>query len=435
MVELTVSPEDRLYPVGPADRSPPLPDNAPGAAATYRAASGLWLLLLKNILLGIVTIGLYRFWARTALRRYFWSAIHIDDEPLEYVGRGSELFIGFLIVTAIFIPVTLIYSGLQTTFLDNPSAQMVMTVGYLLGISLLMAAAGYRARRYRLSRTLWRGIRFGQGGSTWHYVGRYFLWTLLALATLGLSVPWACADLARYRMARTSWGDWQGRFEGSANALVLPWLLVMAIPLLALVLISPILAEAFSAVVSQRDFAAAGEVVKAAFWRNQRGLLGLAAAIVLLVPILYAHFSLCWLRWKIAGSRIGLVAFTAVFLPWKVLARAALGYAGLLGCTIAVVSCYAILAGTFLVFMLAGDGGVSPQSVLLMFATFLPAYLLLFLIWSVLRTLIVAVPVLRRVVNGVAVLGLADIAAARQSTAAVDKSGEGLADSFDIGFV
>ncbi len=52
---------------------------------------------LANSLLGLVTLGIYRFWAKTRLRRYLWSHVSMEGDRLEYTGRGIELFIGFLI--------------------------------------------------------------------------------------------------------------------------------------------------------------------------------------------------------------------------------------------------------------------------------------------------------------------------------------------------
>ena len=43
----------------------------------------------------------------------------------------------------------------------------------------------YRARRYRLTRTIWRGVRFGMEGSGWSYSWRASLWGLGVLFTLG----------------------------------------------------------------------------------------------------------------------------------------------------------------------------------------------------------------------------------------------------------
>ena len=75
----------------------------------------------------------------------------------------------------------------------------------------------YRARRYRLTRTVWRGVRFWMDGSGWAYAWRAMLWGLLMVVTLGLALPWREAALERYKMSHSYYGDLQGSFEGS------PW--------------------------------------------------------------------------------------------------------------------------------------------------------------------------------------------------------------------
>ena len=47
-------------------------------------------LLVKNYLLGILTLGIYRFWAKTAVRRYFWGHVSIAGERVEYTGRARN---------------------------------------------------------------------------------------------------------------------------------------------------------------------------------------------------------------------------------------------------------------------------------------------------------------------------------------------------------
>ncbi len=72
----------------------------------------------------------------------------------------------------------------------------------------------YRARRYRLTRTVWRGVRFWMSGSGWAYAGWSLLWGIGTALTLGLLLPWREAALERYKMRHSYYGDLQGSFEG-----------------------------------------------------------------------------------------------------------------------------------------------------------------------------------------------------------------------------
>ena len=69
-----------------------------------------------NLLLSIVTLGIYRFWATTREREYLWSKTQFIDERLEWTGRGIELFIGFLMAFFLiglpFIIIQLVSQGL-----------------------------------------------------------------------------------------------------------------------------------------------------------------------------------------------------------------------------------------------------------------------------------------------------------------------------------
>src|SRR5262245_23169515 len=60
-----------------------------------------WRLLIRGAALLMCTLGIYRFWLATDVRRFLWSNTEIAGEPLEYTGTAFELLLGFLIAIAI----------------------------------------------------------------------------------------------------------------------------------------------------------------------------------------------------------------------------------------------------------------------------------------------------------------------------------------------
>jgi uncharacterized membrane protein YjgN (DUF898 family) len=168
-------------------------------------------LVTRGAGLELVTVGFYRFWLATDIRRHLWSNTHIDGDAAEYTGRGKELLIGFLIALAIIVPVYLAYflAGLEAERFKAFASFPLLAFFYLFG-----QFAIYRARRYRLTRTVWRGVRFWMSGSGWSYAARAALWGLLMLLTLGLILPWREAALERYKMRHCYYGELQGSFEG-----------------------------------------------------------------------------------------------------------------------------------------------------------------------------------------------------------------------------
>jgi uncharacterized membrane protein YjgN (DUF898 family) len=187
---------------------PPLP---PVPAAFSGDRGEFFRLAGRGAALELVTVGFYRFWLVTDIRRHLWSHTIVDGDAAEYTGRGKELLIGFLFALAILVPIYLAY------FLISVEAERLQgfaSFPLIVGFYAFGQFAVYRARRYRLTRTVWRGVRFWMDGSGWAYAWRAMLWGLLALLTLGLAFPWREAALERYKMQHSYYGELQGSFEG-----------------------------------------------------------------------------------------------------------------------------------------------------------------------------------------------------------------------------
>src|SRR5207247_785400 len=65
-------------------------------------------LVLRGTALELVTVGFYRFWLATDMRRHLWSNTAVDGDAAEYTGTAKELLIGFLFALAILAPIYLV---------------------------------------------------------------------------------------------------------------------------------------------------------------------------------------------------------------------------------------------------------------------------------------------------------------------------------------
>lgn len=191
---------------------PPLPKPPPMPVAFSGSRSEFFHLVKRGAGLELVTLGFYRFWLTTDVRRHLWTNTQIDGDGAEYTGRGRELLIGFLVALAILVPIYLAYFlvGLEAERVKAFASIPLVAFFYLFG-----QFAIFRARRYRLTRTVWRGVRFWMSGSGWIYALKASLWGLLVTVTLGLALPWRTAALERYKMRHSYYGDLQGSFEGT----------------------------------------------------------------------------------------------------------------------------------------------------------------------------------------------------------------------------
>ena len=201
---------------------------------------------LTNLLLIIVTLGMYRFWATTRTRHYLWSRTRFIDEPLEWTGTGKELLLGFGFAIALFVvPFVLLQLTAQALAMNGHvgAAGTLTTVAGLV-VFFLIGVARFRALRYRLSRTYWHGIR---GGSNDNGVGYGFNWafkTIIGYIPLWLLVPWAMVSLWNERWEAMSFGSQQFRANARVGPVFKRFLLFYLAPFL-LVAIGVVVAISF----------------------------------------------------------------------------------------------------------------------------------------------------------------------------------------------
>jgi uncharacterized membrane protein YjgN (DUF898 family) len=208
----------------------------------YLPQPGLLRIAIVNAILNLITLTIYRFWGRTRVRRHVWRCVHINGEPLEYTGTGGELFLGALIVFGVLgLPIGLVY--LVLTIKLGPEHPALVGVNFLvfLLVALLWGMAVYRARRYRLSRTLWRGIRSALAGSSISYSLLYFGAQILRAITLGWSTPAMDVNLQERMFGDMRFGTMPFHFRGPAGPLygryAVSWFVAIVVFVLALVLI------------------------------------------------------------------------------------------------------------------------------------------------------------------------------------------------------
>ena len=201
-------------------------------------------LAFKTSILTFLTLGIYRFWAKTQIRQRLWGSVRIDGDPLEYTGTGLEKFLGFLVaivVLAIYLGILnlgLTFTGMTFFFEAETDEEQLMQFGFLMiniiALLPLILFAMYRARRYKMARTLWRGIRFGMDDGAGGFVGKALIMSVVNTVTLGLLSPWRRFALEKYMTDRSYFGTLrfaQGgawtKMYGAMKYVVICYILIM----------------------------------------------------------------------------------------------------------------------------------------------------------------------------------------------------------------
>ncbi len=66
-----------------------VPPALPGSVSFSGKRGDFRALVTRGALLELVTVGFYRFWLTTDIRRHLWSDTAVDDDAFEYTGRGK----------------------------------------------------------------------------------------------------------------------------------------------------------------------------------------------------------------------------------------------------------------------------------------------------------------------------------------------------------
>ncbi|MBB4438497.1 MULTISPECIES: YjgN family protein [Rhizobium] len=161
-----------------------------GTASEY---FGIWIV---NVLLTIVTLGIYSAWAKVRRNRYFYGNTVLLGRGFEYHATGKQILIGRLIVVA-FIIVANVLAAIHPLF------SLVTTVLILIALPWLIV----RGLRFNARVTSYRNVRFDFTGTPGGAFVSVMLGSLVAFLSLGLLAPFASRWLNRYIFNNLRYGN------------------------------------------------------------------------------------------------------------------------------------------------------------------------------------------------------------------------------------
>lgn len=149
---------------------------------------GIWIV---NVLLSVVTVGVWTAWAKVRRLRYFNGRTVVLGDPLEYHATGWMIFKGRVLV---------LLALAASSGLSEALANVHATAAAVPGLALLALYPWVlnRSLRFSARMTSWRNVRFDWRGTYWGVTKVYFLWPLLGLLTLGACIPLAARALRHY---------------------------------------------------------------------------------------------------------------------------------------------------------------------------------------------------------------------------------------------
>ena len=136
---------------------------------------GIWIV---NLLLSIVTIGIYSAWAKVRTKKYFSNNTYVEGRNFDYHATGKQIFIGRLIVIAAVIVFQIIFTVV-------PILGLVLLLSFLLVFPWLIV----RSIQFNARMTSFSNVRFGFVGSAGQAFLVFFVYPILMALTLYTTFP------------------------------------------------------------------------------------------------------------------------------------------------------------------------------------------------------------------------------------------------------
>ncbi len=163
----------------------------------------IWIV---NILLTILTLGIYSAWAKVRNKQYFYGNTLIDGSSFHYTARPLTILKGRLIALGLFLVYLLINQFMP-----------------ILGLVLFLLLLGFlpwiiiRSLAFNARNSLYRNIRFNFEASTGEALKAYLLWPILLLPTLGLILPFVWYKQSLFLVNNSAYGTTPFEFKASAG--------------------------------------------------------------------------------------------------------------------------------------------------------------------------------------------------------------------------
>lgn len=164
----------------------------------------IWIV---NILLTLVTLGIYAPWAKVRNTQYFYGNTSLDGASFAFTASPVKMLIGRLIALGIFV-----------AYLVLGQISLVASVLMAIALAFVFPWVLNRAMAFYARNTTYRNLRFRFAGSYGRALQEFLLWPILGALSLGLLVPYVLCRQQRYRVENHRYGNKSFTFSASAGS-------------------------------------------------------------------------------------------------------------------------------------------------------------------------------------------------------------------------
>ncbi|WP_213607822.1 YjgN family protein [Pseudoalteromonas sp.] len=154
---------------------------------------GIWSV---NILLSIITLGIYSAWAKVRTYRYFYGHTRIDGHSFDYLATPIQILKGRILAVIVF----LIYTILSSL---APAIGLLFAIGFLFLLPWIIN----QGLRFNMRMTRHRNVRFAFSGNYGDAFINFVLLPIASVFTLHLLLPYVLKRIDQYMHENISYGN------------------------------------------------------------------------------------------------------------------------------------------------------------------------------------------------------------------------------------
>jgi uncharacterized membrane protein YjgN (DUF898 family) len=164
----------------------------------------IWIV---NLLLTVLTLGIYSAWAKVRRNQYFYSSTELAGASFEYHGNPSAILKGRLIGVVLVGAYTL-------------AGHFAPLLGGVIALALGAASPWFilKSMQFRLHNTSYRGIRFRFAGDVHDAYKTYLIRPMLSGVTLGLAIPFVAQRIRAWLHNESRFGSARFSFDASVGS-------------------------------------------------------------------------------------------------------------------------------------------------------------------------------------------------------------------------
>lgn len=165
----------------------------------------IWIV---NLLLTIVTLGIYAAWAKVRNRRYFYANTKLLGHAFTYTGDPRRILIGNLIVL-----------GMAVVYFTSGAVSPLLFLPVLLLFMIAMPWLIVKSLSFNARNSTYRGLRFGFDGRYGGAAKNYLLLPFVAVFTFYILFPWVQREQKKFVVGNHRYGATRFGFHGSNEAI------------------------------------------------------------------------------------------------------------------------------------------------------------------------------------------------------------------------